>query len=59
MCIDFVKADFETSLEALLLCPRASDIGYLAMVVHGGLLDIVTNRDLLGAASELLACDTA
>ena len=55
MCVDFVQVDFETSLRAPLLCTLASNFGYLAVVVHGGLLGIVTNRDLLSAASDLLA----
>jgi len=50
----FVQVDPETTLQEVLSCVLASDLGCLTEVARGKLLAIVTERNLLRAADAVL-----
>ncbi len=54
MCADFVEVIPETSLQEVLSCVLASDLGCLAEVAGGRLLAIVIEPSHLRAANAVL-----
>ena len=51
----FVQVDPETSLQEAMSRMLASDLGCLMVVARDRLIGIVTERDLLRAAADVLA----
>jgi CBS domain-containing protein len=55
MRTDFIQVDPETSLQDALSCMLKSDLGCLMVVSGSRLMGIVTERDLVRAATEVIA----